>query len=1078
MKMNHLKLILILAMGMGLAVQSGAQEFDFNDGTKQGWTMQGAYDESGNGPYSSNFTLSWTSLVNYPTTGSGNGSLLFFTSGGHGITGSSGTYWIMKFSSPDLSGETDWQSVTSISVRLTENMTVSSTLYANLIVTVYDNDLAKDRTFYNDQLLNQPLTYSSWFNSNAVWNTLTFDWSSSSIFPTNYTMKEITIQIMGAMTGLIDGQVGIDEVVGQGGTSTSSITVTNPNGGEQWEADTPQAITWTGQGIDNYDVKIEYSTDGGANYSFVTYQTNHGTAGSYTWTLPDEPSTNCLVRLSVLQASVISDVSNASFEITSNPYIKLDVPNGGENWNVGSPRYIVWNTHLFSGAVKIEYSTNGGATYSTIAGSYSGSPSYQWTVPNTPSSNCCVKVSDATDGQPFDISDAVFTISSTSPTNTPAGVNVIVDVTSAIQLMFAQVINPGNTDAAIEPIGPIPPAYHVVIPEGNPGYYLISTTATYSGVISMEITYSDAGLGDHETTLKLMRFDEPSGQWAEITTHLYTDVNVIRGETDHLSTFAIMYPLSGPTTGSLLVTNCMDAGPGSLRDAINSANSSIGPDTILFAIPEGVPGHDADVGVWIISPLSQLPTISDNDLFLNGFSQAAFIGRDCNPHGPEIVISGSNAGQYVSGLNVTGSMVFIHGLTINNFYSTGVSMDNVDGGHLRGCYIGADFNGFSPAPNGYGVWIGNHSQFVVIAPMDTFRNVISGNTNGGIFVSDSSHHVNILGNIVGLNRLGDAPIPNGNYGGICIQNQCDSVAVFDNRIGGNRYGIYILESCRSSIQNNWIGMAPEFIDPLTGNEFDGVFIADESYDNCIRNNFIWFNRGAGVRIYGAEPLRNRISHNSIAHNQQSGILYDSGGANVISAPTITSVTGSSVSGTAIADAMIEIYTDSEDEGEIFQGETMSDPAGNFIWNGSIHGPFSNVTAIAINAEGSTSPFSKAVLTEVEQPAMNPIPESFSLNQNYPNPFNPSTTIEFALPRPCFVTLTIYNMMGEEVTSLITERLTAGIHRCNWDARGISSGIYLYRLEATDHSPVLSRRENSAALLPRTYVQSRKLILMR
>jgi len=1078
MKMNFLKPILIVALGIGLAVQSVAQEFDFNDGTKQGWTMQGAYDENMNGPYSSYFTCSWTSLVNYPTTGSGNGSLLFFTSGGHGITGSSGTYWVMQFSSPDLSSETDWHSVTSVSARITENMTVSSTLYANLIVTVYDNDLAKDRSFYNDLLLNQPLTYSSWFNSNAVWNTLTFDWSSSSIFPTNYTMKNITIQIMGAMTGLIDGQVGIDEVVGQSGTPSSSITVTNPNGGEQWEAETPQIITWTGQGIDNYDVKIEYSTDGGSNYSFITYQTNHGAAGSYTWTVPNEPSSNCRVRLSVLQATVISDVSNASFEITSNPSIKLDVPNGGENWNVGSPRYIVWNTHLFNGAVKIEYSTDGGASYATIAGSYSGSPSYQWTVPNTPSSNCCVKVSDATDGQPFDICDAVFTISAAAPTNTPTGANVIVDVTSAIQLMFTQVITAGNTDAAIVPIGPMPPTYHVVLPEGNPGYYLINTTATYSGVIYMEISYSDAGLGDHESALKLMRFDEPAGQWTEITTDLYVDLNVIRGQTDHLSAFAIMYALGSPSAGSLLVTNCMDDGPGSLREAINSANSHVGPDTILFAIPVGVPGHDSDVGIWTIAPISQLPTISDNELFINGFSQAAFIGNDPNPHGPEIVLSGSNAGPYVSGLYVTGSMVFIHGMTINNFYSTGVCLDNVDGGHVRGCYIGTDFNGVAPAPNGYGIWIGNRSQFVVVAPMDTIRNIISGNTNGGIFVSDTSHHVNILGNIIGLNRLGNAPVANGNYGGICIQSQSDSVAVFDNWIGGNKYGIFILESRRATIQYNWIGMAPEFIDPLTGNESDGVFISDESYDNCILNNFIWFNGAAGVRIYGAEPLRNRISHNSIAHNQQSGIVFDSGGANMIPAPTITSVTASSVAGTAIADATIEIYTDSEDEGEIFQGETLSDPSGNFVWNGSVQGPFSNVTAIAINAGGSTSPFSKAVLTEVEQPAIHSIPESFSLNQNYPNPFNPSTTIEFALPRPCFVTLKMYNIMGEEVAALITRRLAAGIHRCRWDARAFSSGVYLYRLEAIDLSPASACVEGSEPQLPQPFTQSRKLILMR
>jgi hypothetical protein len=89
-----------------------------------------------------------------------------------------------------------------------------------------------------------------------------------------------------------------------------------------------------------------------------------------------------------------------------------------------------------------------------------------------------------------------------------------------------------------------------------------------------------------------------------------------------------------------------------------------------------------------------------------------------------------------------------------------------------------------------------------------------------------------------------------------------------------------------------------------------------------------------------------------------------------------------------------------------------------------------------------------------------IPFVYSLTQNYPNPFNPSTTIEFALPKSAFVTLKIYNLLGEEVATLIAEQRAAGIHKFNWDARGLASGVYLYRLEAGD------------------FMQTKKLILMR
>jgi len=77
----------------------------------------------------------------------------------------------------------------------------------------------------------------------------------------------------------------------------------------------------------------------------------------------------------------------------------------------------------------------------------------------------------------------------------------------------------------------------------------------------------------------------------------------------------------------------------------------------------------------------------------------------------------------------------------------------------------------------------------------------------------------------------------------------------------------------------------------------------------------------------------------------------------------------------------------------------------------------------------------------------PQPSRFWLAQNYPNPFNPNTTIEFALPKATFVTLKVYNLLGEEVATLIAEKRLAGIYRFNWETRELASGVYLYRLEA-------------------------------
>ena len=75
------------------------------------------------------------------------------------------------------------------------------------------------------------------------------------------------------------------------------------------------------------------------------------------------------------------------------------------------------------------------------------------------------------------------------------------------------------------------------------------------------------------------------------------------------------------------------------------------------------------------------------------------------------------------------------------------------------------------------------------------------------------------------------------------------------------------------------------------------------------------------------------------------------------------------------------------------------------------------------------------------------PSNFMLDQNYPNPFNLSTTIRFLLPRSCFVTLQVFNISGEEVTTLISQEFTAGKYVLNWDAVDLTSGIYFYRLHA-------------------------------
>ncbi|MCB2230841.1 T9SS type A sorting domain-containing protein [bacterium] len=89
-----------------------------------------------------------------------------------------------------------------------------------------------------------------------------------------------------------------------------------------------------------------------------------------------------------------------------------------------------------------------------------------------------------------------------------------------------------------------------------------------------------------------------------------------------------------------------------------------------------------------------------------------------------------------------------------------------------------------------------------------------------------------------------------------------------------------------------------------------------------------------------------------------------------------------------------------------------------------------------------------------------LPDRYELYANYPNPFNPTTTIAFALPEAQKVTIEIYNVLGEKVTTLVDGRMVAGYHSLEWDAGEYASGVYLYRLKAGD------------------FVETRKMVLLK
>jgi len=85
---------------------------------------------------------------------------------------------------------------------------------------------------------------------------------------------------------------------------------------------------------------------------------------------------------------------------------------------------------------------------------------------------------------------------------------------------------------------------------------------------------------------------------------------------------------------------------------------------------------------------------------------------------------------------------------------------------------------------------------------------------------------------------------------------------------------------------------------------------------------------------------------------------------------------------------------------------------------------------------------------------------FYLEQNYPNPFNPSTTIRYAIPEASFASIKVYDVLGNEVVTLVNEEKSVGSYEVNFNSNGLSSGIYFYTINAG------------------SFVETKKMILMK
>ncbi|HLF05601.1 MAG TPA: Ig-like domain-containing protein, partial [Thermoplasmata archaeon] len=211
-----------------------------------------------------------------------------------------------------------------------------------------------------------------------------------------------------------------------------TVTVTSPNGGEQWVAQSTHQITWSvNPGTNPLQANsaiLSYSSSG-CGGSFSSLATNQPNSGPYDWTLPTATTSSACIRVSVDDTMSLrgTDTSDSAFQViaATSPAVSVTRPNGGESFVISQGANLNWTAGpgsfpLAANPITLSYSTTGPAgTYNVIATGLANSGSYLWTVPNAPSTNSFVKVEARDDrttpNTGSDLSDAAFSISTAAP---------------------------------------------------------------------------------------------------------------------------------------------------------------------------------------------------------------------------------------------------------------------------------------------------------------------------------------------------------------------------------------------------------------------------------------------------------------------------------------------------------------------------------------------------------------------------------------------------------------------------------------------------------------------------------------
>jgi len=842
-----------------------------------------------------------------------------------------------------------------------------------------------------------------------------------------------------------------------------SITVTQPNGGETLQAGLVFPIQWTSTGAVN-NVEIDYSLDGGGSWIVVVPAAANN--GSFNWAVPEASTDSALVRVSEAGSPDTSDVSDAFFTIVPTG-VTVNTPNGGESYFGGTTQTITWSSTGIVDFVDLDYSLDDGVSWQSIAVAVANSGTFNWTVPNVTTNSARIRVTSSSNSAVTDISDAIFSIFSTSVTllaptaDTLAGdSNVTILWTStglleAVNLDYS--LDNGATWISIVDSLPDAGSYGWTVPDIDASGVLLRVAFT------ADTSIFDVGSPFAIAASRVTVIAPNGGEvWLRNTLHLVVwsasatidsvkiehsinngvDWSVIAAKVPNNGSFEWQVPDTVSEQLLVRISDAEDGVPSDVSDAVFTLTSG----TLTVTSPNG--GED-----WSGLSMETIRWQSAGNIDSVRIEYSTNNGMTWM----DIVSAAANTGEYV--WDVPNILTVSARIRISNA-ANGDPTDMSD------------------------------AVFAIVATSLTITS-----PNGGEFMTGLTM-VPITWNSMGiLNSLrleysvnngadwqtivNDAP-NNGRYDWIVADVLTDSALIrisdaVDGRPNDVSDAMFSIEPGTASLTLTapnggefWTGGSHRDITwtsagPVTAVKLEYSFnngmlwhLITDSTPNS--GTYAWTvpdvqSDSALVRISEAQTGQAFDLSDMVFTIVSSSltILSPNGGEIFLGGSTET-ITWSSAGG--ITQVRIQYSLDLGATWHLVEAGAPN--VGHYDWTVPNVDSDSALVRISDTADGVPADLSNASFSIRKNPVGvslrigGSVPERFSLSQNYPNPFNPDTRIDFAVKSTAGVRLTLHNINGALVRTLVDDRLAPGVYTARWDGRDdsgrpVTSGLYVYKI---------------------------------